>query len=140
MNAMSRRRFLKISTGAVGAATAAPALANVPRASWRLPGATGDIKVTPTYCDICFWKCGALAYTRDGEPRAGNPEKSLEAAVASAGKLRNVEGLRLTVILLEPDKRMYIDATKRYAEAGGGSIITTDPKNLAPELLIDYGL
>jgi uncharacterized protein with von Willebrand factor type A (vWA) domain len=80
------------------------------------------------------------AYTLRGEPRAGNPEKSLEAAVNSASRLRAVEGLRLTIILLEPEKRMYIDATKRIAEAGGGSIITTDPGNLAPQLLIDYGV
>jgi len=80
------------------------------------------------------------AYTLKGEPRAGNPEKSLEAAMRSASALHGIEGLRLTIILLEPEKRMYIDATKNIAEAAGGSIITTDPKNLAPELLIDYGL
>jgi Mg-chelatase subunit ChlD len=80
------------------------------------------------------------AYTLKGEPRAGNPEKSLEAAMRSASALHGIEGLRLTIILLEPEKRMYIDATKSIAESAGGSIITTDPKNLAPELLIDYGL
>ena len=33
----------------------------------------------PTYCDICFWKCGAIAYVRDGRlwKIEGNPDDPL---------------------------------------------------------------
>lgn len=36
---------------------------------------TGEVKVVPTYCDVCFWKCGALASVRDGKlwKLEGNP-------------------------------------------------------------------
>lgn len=35
----------------------------------------GKIRTVPTTCDICFWKCGAIAHLRDGElwKIEGNP-------------------------------------------------------------------
>ena len=32
-------------------------------------------KQIPTYCNICFWKCGAIAHIKDGElwKITGNP-------------------------------------------------------------------
>jgi len=73
----SRRRFLKI-TG-LGASAAALGGA-APRLSARLASPTGNpVQVTPTFCDICFWKCGALAHVRDGQlwKIEGNPEDPL---------------------------------------------------------------
>ena len=37
------------------------------------------IRQIPTFCDICFWKCGAIAYVRDGElwKIEGNPQDPL---------------------------------------------------------------
>ncbi len=76
MNALSRRKFLKISGAAVGAAAAGTAAMRAagPIASATLPTAKGLQKV-PTFCDICFWKCGTIAYVRDGElwKVEGNP-------------------------------------------------------------------
>jgi thiosulfate reductase/polysulfide reductase chain A len=68
MGAVSRRRFLRITGAAVGTAAAGSAgfqaaCSRAPSAA-RTPG-TGIRKV-PTFCDICFWKCGAIAYVRDG--------------------------------------------------------------------------
>ncbi len=77
--ALSRRRFLKISTGAVGLAAAGTTLgAALP----RLAGAAVDpskIETIPTYCDICFWKCGAIASKRGGTlwKIEGNPNDPL---------------------------------------------------------------
>ena len=73
MHALSRRKFLKISGAALGAATAGAALS---RAGGTLPGApVSGIRRIPTYCDICFWKCGTLATIRDGKlwKVEGNP-------------------------------------------------------------------
>ena len=72
MHNYSRRKFLKISGAAVGAAAggaAANALIRNQNAS-----AFGIQKI-PTFCDICFWKCGAIAYVKDGElwKIEGNP-------------------------------------------------------------------
>lgn len=74
MNQISRRRFLQISAATFGAATTIPL-----KSSWAaaeaLTAKTGELKVIPTTCDICFWKCGALAYVRDGKlwKVEGNP-------------------------------------------------------------------
>ncbi len=39
----------------------------------------GGVRTIPTYCDICFWKCGAIAYVKDGQlwKIEGNPEDPL---------------------------------------------------------------
>ena len=68
MISVTRRRFLQISAASAGVAAAATGLRGVAEplpASGSAPGAAGVRKV-PTYCDICFWKCGAVAYVRDG--------------------------------------------------------------------------
>jgi thiosulfate reductase/polysulfide reductase chain A len=74
MEQLSRRRFLQISAATFGAAATIPL-----RSSWAtaeaLTAQTGEIKVIPTTCDMCFWKCGALAYVRGGKlwKVEGNP-------------------------------------------------------------------
>ncbi len=67
MSAYSRRKFLKISAATVTAATAASACTEAsatPPAPARR--ATKGVERVPTYCDVCFWKCGAIASVRDG--------------------------------------------------------------------------
>jgi thiosulfate reductase / polysulfide reductase chain A len=79
MPVLSRRRFLKITTGAAGLA-AAGALGPEWARALAGPARAGDeIATVPTFCDICFWKCGALAYTRNGRlwKVEGNPEDPL---------------------------------------------------------------
>lgn len=78
MNALSRRRFLKITAttlvaaGAMGRGSPALAMGSKP------VGKSGVRKV-PTFCDICFWKCGAIASVRDGKlwKIEGNPADPL---------------------------------------------------------------
>ncbi len=71
---LSRRRFLKITAATFGAAAAAaPLKASLAAAeALRTPG---ELRIVPTTCDMCFWKCGALAYVRDGKlwKVEGNP-------------------------------------------------------------------
>jgi thiosulfate reductase / polysulfide reductase chain A len=78
MTDVSRRRFLKIGAAAAGAVAAAPALQPATAANAATaPG--GEVRTVPTYCDVCFWKCGAIAHVRDGKlwKIEGHPEDPL---------------------------------------------------------------
>ncbi len=83
MNSLSRRRFLKITSATFGAAVAVTSLSEVVKGAEKVEGKTGKkakgIQKIPTYCDLCFWKCGAVAYVNDGElwKIEGNPEDPL---------------------------------------------------------------
>lgn len=84
MNSLSRRKFLKIS-GATIATTAilagsAKTIVNAAENASKKKG----LQIIPSYCDLCFWKCGLLAYVEDGKlwKVEGNPADPL-----SNGKL-----------------------------------------------------
>lgn len=78
MVSWSRRRFLKISGATAGLATAAAGAATLARRPGVSAQAAG-VRTVPTFCDICFWKCGAIAYVRDGAlwKIEGNPDDPL---------------------------------------------------------------
>ena len=65
-------------------------------------------------------------------------EKSLELAVREAKRLKKYVELKFTIILLEPKEQLYTDAAKTISKAAGGSVIVTDPQELATEMLMDY--
>lgn len=71
MTTLSRRKFLKISGATIAGASA---LAAAGRSLGR-PARSGGERTVPTFCDICFWKCGAIAHVRDGQlwKVEGNP-------------------------------------------------------------------
>jgi thiosulfate reductase/polysulfide reductase chain A len=79
MITVSRRRFLQITGATAGVAAAGGAGSLARRVSAADPGAETGVRKVPTYCDICFWKCGAIAYVRDGKlwKIEGNPEDPL---------------------------------------------------------------
>ena len=88
MSAITRRKFIQIGAAAAGgAAASAPGSPRTGGASTgdpvHDPGTDGD-RVVPTFCELCFWKCGVLAHVKDGRVTkiAGNPEHPL-----SRGKL-----------------------------------------------------
>ena len=70
---LSRRRFLKIGAGTIAAASALDASVRVIESSVK-PSESG-IRTVPTFCNLCFWECGALATVRDGKmwKIEGNP-------------------------------------------------------------------
>ena len=74
MNSLSRRKFLKISGATIGVAAAGSAVLKGTQLLTKQKAAKG-IETIPTFCDICFWKCGAIAYVKDGElwKVEGNP-------------------------------------------------------------------
>jgi thiosulfate reductase / polysulfide reductase chain A len=100
---MRRREFIRVGGyGVVGLGLAgglttdwygayAPRLSN--------PGTDGD-RVVPTFCELCFWKCGVLAHVRDGRVTKiqGNPMDPL-----SRGRIcpRGAGG---TGLLYDPDR------------------------------------
>ncbi len=72
MSSISRRRFLKISSAVFAAASTSCGI--------RSGGSSEKgLRTVPTFCDMCFWKCGALAYVRDGKlwKLEGNPKDPL---------------------------------------------------------------
>ncbi len=81
MNSLSRRKFLKISgaTIATAAVVASSAKTVIKGADEVNKKAVSGIQKIPTYCDICFWKCGAIAYVKDGKlwKIEGNPNDPL---------------------------------------------------------------
>lgn len=78
MNSLSRRRFLKISGATIGVAAAGSAVLKGTQLLNRKKPSAG-VETVPTFCDICFWKCGAIAYVKDGQlwKVEGNPNDPL---------------------------------------------------------------
>lgn len=78
MNTLSRRRFLKLTAASLAAATALGNLGSRAMAS-SLNATRQGIRKIATFCDICFWKCGAIATVKDGKlwKIEGNPDDPL---------------------------------------------------------------
>ncbi len=77
MERISRRRFLKISAATFGAATAATQWKSIPGLAVAAgPEAEKGVRTVPTFCEQCFWRCGGIAYVRDGRlwKFEGNPK------------------------------------------------------------------
>jgi thiosulfate reductase/polysulfide reductase chain A len=81
MNSLSRRRFLKISGATVvtAAALAGTAKTLIKSSEKINEQNVKGIKKIPTYCDLCFWKCGVMAYVKDGKlwKLEGHPDDPL---------------------------------------------------------------
>lgn len=70
---ISRRRFLKIGAGTIAAGSA---LRNAARLTEPARAAAeSGVRTVPTFCNVCFWECGAIASVRDGKlwKIEGNP-------------------------------------------------------------------
>ena len=83
MNQLSRRRFLKISGATIAASTAVTSLGSVVKGAKKIEEKTETsikgVQKIPTYCSMCFWKCSAIGYVKDGKlwKIEGNPEDPL---------------------------------------------------------------
>ncbi|MEO8506304.1 MAG: molybdopterin-dependent oxidoreductase [Betaproteobacteria bacterium] len=75
MEHLSRRRFLKISATTFGAAAAATHWDALTQAV-AADAPPGTVRMVPTMCDTCFWRCGGIADVRDGKlwKFEGNPK------------------------------------------------------------------
>ncbi len=132
-NPINRRTFLRITGGAVagGLAVSAGALSVEP-AHAQDKGVRPD-RVVPTFCELCFWKCGVLAYVKDEQvyKLEGNPRHPL-----SNGKLcpRGTGGLGA---LYDPDRlkrpliRTREGGEERWREASWDEALDYTAKRLA---------
>lgn len=79
MNSVSRRKFLKISASTVVASATVTGVSTLSKQVLKADEAQKGIEAIPTYCEICFWKCGAIAYKKDGKlwKIEGNPKDLL---------------------------------------------------------------
>ncbi len=79
MNPLSRRRFLKITGAGAGVAAAAGTLGSLPGLHAAKGPIERGIRTVPTFCDLCFWKCNAIATVKDGVlwKIEGNPDDPL---------------------------------------------------------------
>jgi thiosulfate reductase/polysulfide reductase chain A len=100
--AFTRRQFIKIGAVAGGVAAASGLTTNW----WNLqahpirdPKTDGD-HVVPSFCELCFWKCGVLAHVKNGRVTkvVGNPAHPL-----SKGRLCP-RGEAATALLYDPDR------------------------------------
>ncbi len=103
MSDFTRRQFIKIGAGGISALAVGSGLTTN---WWGMDGhqvpnphTDGD-RVVPTFCELCFWKCGVLAHVKDGRVTkiTGNPAHPL-----SRGRLcpRGTGGIGL---LYDPDR------------------------------------
>lgn len=86
MQNISRRKFLKISASTIAVASmaggaAAAIKSGAEKIDRKHSALQKGIQKIPTFCDVCFWKCGAIAYLKDGElwKIEGNPEDPLSS-------------------------------------------------------------
>lgn len=111
--AFTRRRFIQIGA----AATAVAAGSGLGTNWWGLrahelpdPQTDGD-RIVPSFCELCFWKCGVLAHVKDGRVTkvVGNPAHPL-----SKGRLCP-RGTGAPGLLYDPDrlKKPMIRRNKR---------------------------
>jgi thiosulfate reductase/polysulfide reductase chain A len=102
MSDLSRRQFIKIGATSAGAV----AVSGFPTNWWGLdrnrihdPDTEGD-RVVPTFCELCFWKCGVLAHVKEGHVTkiVGNPDHPL------SGGMLCPRGTGGTGLLYDPDR------------------------------------
>ena len=115
---MKRREFLKIGSASVAGGAFVGGLMSdwYGAAASPLPDPRTDgQRVVPTYCELCFWKCGILAHVQDGRVTKiqGNPLDPL-----SRGRLcpRGAGG---TGLLYDPDrlKRPLVRVNRKRGQA-----------------------
>ena len=75
MEHLSRRRFLKISAATFGAAAVATQWEPLARLARAADAPAGTVKIVPTFCEMCFWRCSGFAHVKDGRlwKFEGNP-------------------------------------------------------------------
>ncbi|MBI5482117.1 MAG: molybdopterin-dependent oxidoreductase [Deltaproteobacteria bacterium] len=117
MPGVTRRQFIRIGAAGTGAAALASGLAT---RWWGLDGhevtdpQTGGDRIVPTFCDVCFWRCGVLAHVKGRRVTklTGNPKHPL-----ARGRLCP-RGYGATGLLYDPDRlqRPLVRARKRGEE------------------------
>lgn len=138
---VNRRTFLRISgTTILGAAAASAGLLPLAKKSWANDRTVVPDRVVPTFCELCFWKCGLLASVKDEKvfKLEGNPKHPL-----SNGKLcpRGVGGVGA---LYDPDRlkrpliRTTVNGEEKWREVSWDEALDYTAKRLT-EVKAQYG-
>jgi thiosulfate reductase/polysulfide reductase chain A len=112
---MNRREFIKLSS-ILGAGAAVPSVFLGGCTRPPLPG-EGKVTVTPTVCNICFWKCAGRVYAEDGKPWkvAGHPEDThsfgrlCTRGTGGLGAYENPDRLKRPLLRVEKDGRQTFE-------------------------------
>ncbi|MBM4782404.1 MAG: molybdopterin-dependent oxidoreductase [Archangiaceae bacterium] len=136
---LNRRSFLKITGLAAAAASGGVWSLGANSAQANDVGVVPD-RVVPTFCELCFWKCGVLAYVKDEKvyKLEGNPKHPL-----SNGKLcpRGTGGVGA---LYDPDRlkhpliRTTVNGKDEWRQASWDEALTYTAKRLN-EVKAKYG-
>jgi len=141
---ISRRAFIK--TGAAAAAGAA-ALTAFPRQGQAVsvgrkekqPDVTPD-RIVPTYCEMCFWRCGVLANVKNGKVLSleGQPDNPLNMGRLCARGQAGVATLYDPNRLKAPAIRTGPRGTGHWRQASWGEALDYVALRLA-RIRDDYG-
>ncbi len=141
MITLSRRKFLKVTGFTLGAAAVAGTA--ISKAGEHIVKEKGIRKV-PTFCDICFWKCGAIAYVKDGElwKIEGNPLDPLSngrlcpRGTGGVGAYYDTDRLRTPLIRKSMrGKEEWVSVTWDEALSYIADKMITIKKNYGPEAM-----
>jgi len=78
------------------------------------------------------------ARTEKGQDFADRPERCLDYALRQARRLRDLRGVQLMVVLLEPQDAMFVEAAQAIAAEVDGTVVETDPAALVREVFVDF--
>lgn len=140
MITVSRRRFLQISGTTAGLAAAGSVAGGLARGGAVAEAPETGVRTVPTYCDICFWKCGAIAYVRDGQlwKIEGNPADPLSRGRlcprGTGGVGAHVDPDRLKAPLVRRQKR----GQEEWAEVTWDEALSVVAKKLQ-KIKAEYG-
>jgi Mg-chelatase subunit ChlD len=76
------------------------------------------------------------AITVDGKDVAAKPDEAMVHAMRQAARLRRVQGLSFSIVLLEAQDPLFVAAAKKVAKKAGGRVTKVDPGELARSLLV----
>ena len=76
MSHLSRRRFLTVCAATFGATAVGSQWSPIPGLAQAATPPAGTVTTIPTFCEMCFWRCGGIAHVRDGKlwKFEGNPK------------------------------------------------------------------
>lgn len=76
------------------------------------------------------------AITIDGKDVAAKPDEAMVHALRQAARLRRVNGLSFSIVLLEAKDPLFVAAAEKVARKSGGRVTRVDPGELARSLLV----
>ncbi|MBC8218973.1 MAG: formate dehydrogenase, partial [Proteobacteria bacterium] len=127
-----RRQFIKISSGFLASSAMAGSV------GWPLISGKDALahhpaeKVVPTFCELCFWRCGVDAHVRDGKVYkiTGQENHPLSngrlgpRGTGGHGLLFDPDGLN------NPPIRETADGVSRFRKAGGDEALNLIAKKI----------